>query len=75
MYLKNTHLGLSWQSSGKESAYQCKGHGFDPWSGKTPDAAGQPGPQTPTTEAHAPWSPCANKEKLPQSEGWAPQLE
>ena len=25
--------GLPWWSSGKESAFQCSGRGFDPWSG------------------------------------------
>ena len=25
--------GLTWWSSGKESACQCRGHGFDPRSG------------------------------------------
>ena len=25
--------GLPWWSSGKESAFQCRGCGFDPWSG------------------------------------------
>ena len=27
-------LGLSWWSSSKESACQCRGHGFHPWSRK-----------------------------------------
>ena len=27
-------IGLPWWSSGKESALQCRGRGFDPWSGK-----------------------------------------
>ena len=26
-------LGLPWWSSGKESAFQCRGCGFNPWSG------------------------------------------
>ena len=25
---------------GKDSTYQCRGHRFDPWSGKIPDAMG-----------------------------------
>ena len=29
-------VGLPWQLSGKESACQCRGHGFDPWVGKIP---------------------------------------
>ena len=28
--------GLPWWLSGKESAYQCRGHGFSPWVGKIP---------------------------------------
>ena len=34
-------LGLPWWRSGWESACQCKGHGFEPWSGKIPHAAEQ----------------------------------
>ena len=30
---KKPFTGLPWRSSGKESALQCRGHGFDPWSG------------------------------------------
>ena len=31
-----------WWSSGSESTFQCRGHGFDPWSGtKIPHALGQ----------------------------------
>ena len=29
-------VGLPWQPSGKESACQCRGHGFDSWVGKIP---------------------------------------
>ena len=32
-HFKMPPLGLPWWSSGKESAYQCRGHGFDPWLG------------------------------------------
>ena len=31
---KNTHFGLPWWLSGKESTCQFRRHGFDPWSGK-----------------------------------------
>ena len=31
--------GLPTWSSGKEFACQCRGHGFDPWSGKIPHAS------------------------------------
>ena len=32
--LKRGNRGLPWWASGKESAFQCRGHGFDPgtWS-------------------------------------------
>ena len=43
-------VGLPWWRSGWESACQCRGHGFEPWSGKIPRAAGQLGPWTTTTE-------------------------
>ena len=36
--------GLSWWHSGWESACQCRGHGFEPWSGKIPHAAEWLGP-------------------------------
>ena len=42
--LKNEGLGLPWWRSGWESACQCRGHGFEPWSGKIPHAAEQLGP-------------------------------
>ena len=45
---KNT--GLPWWRSGWESACQCRGHGFEPWSGKIPHAAEQLGPWATNTE-------------------------
>ena len=39
-----THLG----------SRQCRGHGFDPWSGKISHAVGQLSPHTTTTEAVRP---------------------
>ena len=33
-------LGLSWWSSGSESACQCRGYWFDPWFEKIPYAVG-----------------------------------
>ena len=33
-------LRLSWWLSGKESSFQRREQGFDPWSGKTPHATG-----------------------------------
>ena len=42
--------GLPWWRSGWESACQCRGHGFVPWSGKIPHAAEQLSPCATTTE-------------------------
>ena len=46
--------GLPWWCSGWESACQCRGHGFEPWSGKIPHAAEQLGP----------WATIAEPERL-----------
>ena len=43
-------MGLPWWRSGWESACQCRGHRFEPWSGKIPHAAEQLGPWATTTE-------------------------
>ena len=42
--------GLPWWRSGWESACQCRGHGFEPRSGKIPHAAEQLSPCATTTE-------------------------
>ena len=42
--------GLPWWRSGWESACQCRGHGFKPWSGRIPHAAEQLGPWATTAE-------------------------
>ena len=42
--------GLPWWRSGWESTCQCRGHGFEPWSGKIPHAVEQLGPWATTTE-------------------------
>ena len=44
------NLGLPWWRSGWESACQCRGHGFEPWSGKIPHATEQLGLWATTTE-------------------------
>ena len=44
------YMGLPWWSSGWESACQCWGHGFEPWSGKIPHAVEQLGPWATITE-------------------------
>ena len=42
--------GLPWWHSGWESACRCRGHRFEPWSGKIPHAAEQLSPWATTTE-------------------------
>ena len=42
--------GLPWWCSGWESTCQCRGHRFEPWSGKIPHAVEQLGPWATTTE-------------------------
>ena len=44
-------LGLPWWLTGKESACQCRGHGFGPCSRKIPHAAEQLSPWNTTTES------------------------
>ena len=43
-------LGLPWWRSSWESACRCRGHGFEPWSGRIPHAAEQLGPWATTTK-------------------------
>ena len=43
--------GLPWWSRGEESACQCRGRGFDPWSRKISRATEQLSPRTTATEA------------------------
>ena len=43
-FLKINERGLPWWRSGWESACQCRGHWFEPWSGKIPHAAERLGP-------------------------------
>ena len=68
---------LPWWLSGKESTYQCRRHGFDLWSRKSPYAMVQRSPSTTTVEpvlwslgatATEPMCPgaCALKQKPPQ---------
>ena len=42
--------GFPWWVSGKESACQCRRHGFDPWSRKIPHALEQLSPCATATE-------------------------
>ena len=59
--LKAMVPGLPWWSSGYESACQCKGHRFDPWSRRIPHATEQLSLCATTTEpaCHNYWSPHA----------------
>ena len=45
--------GDSWWLSGKGSTYQCRRHGYNPWSGKIPRGAEQLSPCTTTAAANA----------------------
>ena len=56
--LKKYPLGLPWWHSSWESAYQCRGRGFEPWSGRIPRAAKQLG-LCATAAEPAVWSPRA----------------
>ena len=58
-------LRLSWWLSGKESSFQRREQGFDPWSGKTPRAPG--GTTEPASQLLSPRSrACAPQQELPQ---------
>ena len=48
--LKTHQWGLPWWRSVWESACQCGGHGFEPWSGRIPHAEEQLGPWATTAE-------------------------
>ena len=55
--IKSLRLGLPWWYSGKESACQCRGHRFDPWSIKISYASEQLSSRATTTDWL--WSPYA----------------
>ena len=74
MHDQDRNTGLPWWRSGWESACQCRGHGFEPWSGRIPHAAEQLGPWATTTEperlepaSHNYWA-CASGACAPQQE-------
>ena len=48
--IKTQGLGLPWWRSGEESACRCRGHRFEPWSGKILHATEQLSPWAATTE-------------------------
>ena len=63
----NSNVGLPWWRSGWESACQCRGRGFEPWSGKIPHAAEQLSPCATATEpAHL--EPVPRNKRGPHSE-------
>ena len=72
---KNRFQGLPWCLSGKESAYQCRRLGFDPWSREITLAVGQLSPCATTTEAQVPRARVPHPEKPLQWEDRKPQLE
>ena len=49
-YLKVLGVGRPWWCSGQESTCRCRGHRFDPCSGKTPQAEGSESPSTTTPQ-------------------------
>ena len=55
-------MGLPWLSKCWEAACQCRGHGFDPWSGKIPHATRQLSLCATTTEPACPTS-CALQQR------------
>ena len=59
--VKKIIIGLPWWRSGWESVCQCRGHGFEPWSGKIPHATEQLGPWATTTEPAWPEPVLRNK--------------
>ena len=66
-WIRNHLTGLPWWLSGWGSACQCRGHGFEPWSGKIPHAAEQLGPWATTTEP-APLEPVLRNKRGRDSE-------
>ena len=77
-YIQYPMIGLPWWHSGWESACQCKGHGFEPWSGRIPHATEQLGPWATTAEParlepvlHNKRGPCTVMKSGPR----LPQLE
>ena len=60
--LRKKFLGLPWWHSGWESACQCRGHEFEPWSGKIPHAAEQLG-REPQLLSLRVWSLCSSTRK------------
>ena len=82
MGIKRIIYGLSWWLSSKESTYQCRWHGFSPWSRKIPTSCGAIKTCVPQLESQfsRAWmlqllSPCATATKLCALKAPAPQQE
>ena len=71
--IRKTKQGLPWRLSGKESACQCRRHGFDPWSGRIPHAAEQLSPCTTATEPVV-YSPGAVTTESTYCTYWSPHI-
>ena len=67
MEIKRKLEGLPWWRSGWESACQCRGHRFEPWSRKIPHAVEQLGSWATTTEP-ARWEPVLRNKRGRDSE-------
>ena len=70
--LKKKIRGLPWWLSGKESACQCRRHGFNPWSWKIPHAMEQQSLCATTIEPVL-WSPRAATFEPLCCNYWSPQ--
>ena len=66
--IKKTKEGLPWWHSGQESACQCRGHEFKPWSRKIPHVTEQLSPCATTTE------PALQSPQATTTEACMPQL-
>ena len=68
----NKSPGLPWWRNGWGSACQCRGRGFEPWSGKIPHAAEQLGPWATAAEP-ARLEPVLRNKRGRDSEARAPR--
>ena len=63
------------QKRKKKSTYQCRGHGFDPWSKKNLQAVRQSSPQATIAEAHPLWILYSTTREAKARQACAAQLE
>ena len=83
--IKKNEIGLPWWCSGWESACQCRGHGFEPWSRRVLHAAERLSPCATAAEtvlwiprataagARTPGARAPWRQRSPQWEAHAPQ--